>query len=66
MLRKWAAKFNYHPNDIIDLFKSIGYKCFYSSNGKLKGIDFISEDTIPTNFFFLQPNAHADLIMKNL
>lgn len=65
MLRKWAAKFNYHPNDIINLFKSVGYKCFYSSNGKLKAIDFILEDTIPTNFFFLQPEVHSDLILKN-
>lgn len=65
MLRKWAVKFNYHPNDIINLFKSIGYKCFYSSNSKLKAIDFILEDTIPTNFFFLQPEIHAELILKN-
>jgi FkbM family methyltransferase len=65
MLRKWSAKFNYHPNDIINLFKSVGYKCFYSSNGKLEAIDFILEDTIPTNFFFLQPEVHSDLILKN-
>jgi FkbM family methyltransferase len=65
MLRKWAFKFNYHPNDIINLFKSVGYKCYYSCNGKLKVIDFILEDTIPTNFFFLQPEIHSDLILKN-
>ena len=65
MLRKWAFKFNYHPNDIINLFKSVGYKCYYSCNGKLKAIEFILEDTIPTNFFFLHPHVHADLILKN-
>jgi FkbM family methyltransferase len=65
MLRKWALKFNYHPNDIINLLKSMGYKCFYSSNGKLKEIDVILEDTIPTNFFFLHSVIHTDLILKN-
>ncbi len=65
MLRKWSAKFNYHPNDIINLLKSMGYKCFYSSNAKLKEIDIILEDTIPTNFFFLHPKVHKDLIFKN-
>lgn len=28
MLRKWAAKFGYHPNDIIDFFKQFGYNCY--------------------------------------
>jgi FkbM family methyltransferase len=32
MLRKWAKKFKYHPNQIIFLFKKFGYKCFYISN----------------------------------
>ena len=64
MLRKWAAKFDYHPNDIIDLFKSFGYNCFYSSKGKLIAIDLILEDTIPTNFFFLHSHVHADQILK--
>ncbi|MDR1021734.1 MAG: FkbM family methyltransferase [Prevotellaceae bacterium] len=25
MLRKWSAKFSYHPNDIIEFFKPLGY-----------------------------------------
>ena len=28
MLRKWAAKFGYHPNDIINYFSNFGYNCF--------------------------------------
>ena len=66
MLRKWALKFNYHPNDIINLFKNIGYNCYYSSSGSLKPIDIVTEDTIPTNFFFLHPDVHANLISINL
>jgi len=32
MLRKWAEKFKYHPNQIIFLFMKFGYKCFYICN----------------------------------
>lgn len=66
MLRKWAVKFNYHPNDIIYIFKNMGYNCYYSSSGSLKAIDNVTEDTIPTNFFFLHPDVHAKLISINL
>lgn len=65
MLRKWAAKFDYHPNDIITFFSEIGYDCFYSQNGKLKSITKITDDTTETNFFFLCPDIHTDLIKNN-
>ncbi len=59
MLRKWAAKFGYHPNDIIAFFKNMGYNCYVSENGKLQGIDTVTESTMETNFFFLHPTKHA-------
>ena len=62
MLRKWAAKFDYHPNDIIDFFKQFGYNCYTSHDGKLKAIDKVTEETMETNFFFLHPTKHADKI----
>jgi FkbM family methyltransferase len=64
MLRKWAAKFNYHPNDIINLFSEIGYNCYKSMNKKLIKIDRIDDDTLETNFFFLKPDLHKDYIIK--
>jgi FkbM family methyltransferase len=57
MLRKWAAKFDYHPNDIINLFASLEYKCFVISGHKLEPISIITEDTVATNFVFI----HASL-----
>ena len=66
MLRKWAAKFGYHPNDIISFFSEIGYDCFYSQNGKLKSITRITDDTTETNFFFLYQPKHIELINKLL
>jgi len=38
MLRKWSKKFKYHPNQLIQLFKSFGYVCFrisYLNNKKI-------------------------------
>jgi hypothetical protein len=62
MLRKWAAKFGYHPDHIIELFKEFGYQCYASSGGKLKIFDKVSEETVQTNFFFLHPMKHAEKI----
>ena len=62
MLRKWSAKFNYHPNNIIDFFKNFGYNCYVSRNGKLSQMMHVTEETIETNFFFLHIVKHNDLI----
>ncbi len=65
MLRKWSAKFKYHPNDIMKLLKEIGYQCFAVKKGKLKEFKEITQKTIETNFFFLHQEKHATEI-KNL
>lgn len=64
MLRKWSKKFNYHPNDIIKLFKSFNYDVFAISEDNLKRISFISEDTIETNYIFFDLKKHIDYINK--
>jgi FkbM family methyltransferase len=61
MLRKWSAGFGYHPNDIIELFASLGYRCFDS---RLKAFGRVDEKTEETNYFFLHPAKHAGLIAK--
>lgn len=65
MLRKWAAKFNYHPNDIIRLFSDAGYNCYTVENGHLVAIPEITKYTVQTNFFFLHPKKHALQISKH-
>ena len=62
MLRKWTAKFNYHPNDIISFFQNLGYSCFTSSQGHLLHFNIVDENTIETNYFFLHKKKHADQI----
>ena len=59
MLRKWSAKFNYHPNDIIKLLSQIGYRCFKIKNGLLAEFFSMDESTTETNFFFLHSIKHA-------
>ncbi len=60
MLRKWAAKFNYHPNQIISFLKDLGYRCFVPQNGQLKEFLKMDENTIETNFFFLHKEKHSN------
>lgn len=62
MLRKWAARFGYHPNELISLFVSLGYRCHRVQNGRLTPMDRMDEDTVETNFFFLHEKKHMDLI----
>ena len=62
MLRKWSAKFNYHPNDIIQLFNLIGYSCYEYINKELIKIENIDEDTISTNFLFLHNTEHHEFL----
>lgn len=64
MLRKWSAKFNYHPNEIIDLFSSIGYKCFFVVDDYLHELKVMTDETIETNFFFLHSDKHYDTIKE--
>jgi FkbM family methyltransferase len=62
MLRKWSAKFNYHPNDIIRLFTGLGYRCFTAKGGRLTEFFSMDENTVETNFFFLHSARHLEMI----
>lgn len=58
MLRKWSARFGYHPNDIIAMLAGLGYECFTAEGGRLKPFAHMDEATEETNFFFLHPGKH--------
>lgn len=67
MLRKWAAKFDYHPNQIIELFQGLGYQCFTAdAEGKLRAFGLMDDQTQETNFFFLHKTQHAHEIKELL
>jgi len=62
MLRKWAAKFHYHPNEIFELFFSLGYRSFYAKGAVLVELNEMTDETVETNFFFLHSEKHRHLI----
>ncbi len=59
MLRKWARAFNYHPNDILELLKLLGYRCYSLGAGELCEHPLIDDATLATNFFLFDPTRHA-------
>ena len=62
MLRKWAKKLGYHPNDIIRFFKEIGYGCYVINGYGLRLCEIITDDTVEKNFFFLHEIKHKKII----
>jgi FkbM family methyltransferase len=58
MLRKWAARFGYHPNELIDVFESLGYQCFSIAGDRLTPLTRMTDQTVETNFFFLHNDKH--------
>jgi FkbM family methyltransferase len=64
LLRKWSKKFGYHPNEVIDLFASLGYKCFSIQEDKLHQLLVMDESTVETNFIFLHTIKHHLIIDK--
>lgn len=64
LLRKWAGKFNYHPNQVISFLKNLGYRCFILHNGQLKEFFKMDENTLETNFFFLHKEKHNSQLQK--
>ncbi|OEZ99885.1 FkbM family methyltransferase [Duganella sp. HH101] len=66
ILRKWSAKFNYNPNEIFALFRSVGYEVYTAEGGRLVRFGEMDEHTIPTNYFFLHPRKHAEQLRRYL
>lgn len=64
MLRKHAARFDYHPNEIIAMFRGWGYACYTSAENRLIPFEKMDERTQETNFFFLHEEKHRELLAK--
>jgi len=65
ILRKWSAKFHYDPNQIFALFRQLGYQVYTAEGGRLLEFGQMDQDTIPTNFFFLHPERHAEQLRRH-
>lgn len=64
MLRKWAAKFGYHPNDLMHYLAQFGYACFTARDGGLQPFAGMTDATTETDFFFLHPQRHAAALQR--
>jgi FkbM family methyltransferase len=62
MLRKWSAKFNYHPNEIIEFLQTLGYRCFIIKENRLEEFHSMNDQTVETNFIFLHNEKHQEII----
>ncbi|MBI3331721.1 FkbM family methyltransferase [Candidatus Peregrinibacteria bacterium] len=62
LLRKWSARFQYEPNDVIRMLSQIGYRCFTAYEHGLASFESMDERTVETNFFFLHAAKHRALI----
>ncbi|PKU25980.1 FkbM family methyltransferase [Telmatospirillum siberiense] len=65
LLRKWAKPFGYHPNDVISLLRGIGYRCFVLNDNALAPFEVMDEETTHKNFFFADPQKHADFLARH-
>ncbi len=64
ILRKWSAKFGYHPNDLLDFFAGLGYDCFVIADRALQRFSRVTENTVETNYIFLHTEQHAEVIAR--
>ena len=62
LLRKHAARFDYHPNEVIRFMRSLGYRCATLRDSKMTNIEFIDDETKETNFFFFQIDNRESII----
>lgn len=60
LLRKWSKPFGYHPNDVVSMLGEMGYRGYTVDEGRLVICGEITDDTVQTNFFFAQPDKHAN------
>lgn len=62
LLRKWAEKFGYHPNDVLTLLGRHGYRAYTLEEGRPVPCPSIHEETPETNFVFLHGEQHHHII----
>jgi FkbM family methyltransferase len=63
LLRKWSAKFNYHPNEAIELLSELGYLAHeVVADGRIRAISAVTEETVATNFVFFHTEKHDRMI----
>ena len=64
LLRKWSLPFGYHPNDMLGTLADLGYRCWAVGPNGVRRIEWVTDDTVETNYAFLHAQHHAALIAQ--
>ena len=64
LLRKWSKPYGYHPNNVINFFKELGYVCYGIGSQRLNLITNVNDQTIETNYIFVHQTKHSNIIDK--
>ncbi|WP_220813418.1 FkbM family methyltransferase [Pseudomonas paralcaligenes] len=67
LLRKWSREFGYHPNDVFEALAKHGYGAWMFAKDNAEALipcPAVTEETVQTNFVFLHPQKHADVIRR--
>lgn len=65
LLRKWSREFGYHPNDVFALLGRHGYRAWvFAADGKLEACAEVTEQTVQTNYLFMHPQRHAEVLSR--
>jgi len=59
MLRKWSARFGYHPNELIDWMAALGYTCYAVTADGLAEFAFMDDQVVETNFLFVHRDRRS-------
>jgi FkbM family methyltransferase len=52
-VRKWSERFKYHPDELVQLLRAEGYKCYVIKNNDLEEFFEFTNTTLYSNFFFI-------------
>jgi FkbM family methyltransferase len=64
LLRKWSKPFGYHPNDVIEFFRELGYQGYAVGADGVRRIAQVDDTTPETNYAFLHVEAHVAAIAR--
>ncbi|OGN60368.1 MAG: hypothetical protein A3F40_04930 [Chlamydiae bacterium RIFCSPHIGHO2_12_FULL_27_8] len=65
LFHEWSIHYDYHPNQVINIFHELGYLSFIPNNGKIHEVkSYVGENFSKQNYFFLHKIKHKNLIEK--
>ncbi|MEB3221130.1 MAG: FkbM family methyltransferase [Candidatus Sericytochromatia bacterium] len=66
LLRKWSRPFGYHPTDVLEFFRRLGYRALAIGGERPRLIEAVDDETVETNYVFLHPARHGDVLARLL